>query len=44
MRITKFDHKYAADQAISEDEVLQRSVEEMSQDFVQASAEVYAKA
>ena len=36
--------KYAAEQAISEEEALQRGMEEKSKEFVEAGAEVYATA
>lgn len=36
--------KYAAEQAISEEEALQRGMEEKSKEFVEAGAEVYARA
>ena len=36
--------KYAAEQAISEEEALQRGMAEKSKEFVDAGAEVYAKA
>ena len=42
--ITEDGRKYAAEQAISEDEALQRGMEEKSKEFVEAGAEVYAKA
>jgi phosphomethylpyrimidine synthase len=43
MKITKEVHKYPAEQAISEEEALQRGMEEKSKEFVEAGAEVYAK-
>jgi len=36
--------KYAAEQAISEEEALQRGMEEKSKEFVESGAAVYAKA
>ena len=44
MKITEDVHKYAAEQAISEEEALQRGIAEKSKEFVEAEAEVYAKA
>ena len=44
MKITEDVRKYAAEQAISEEEALQRGMEEKSKEFVEAGAEVYAKA
>ncbi len=43
MKITEDVRKYAAEQAISEEEALQRGMEEKSKEFVEAGAEVYAK-
>lgn len=42
--ITEDVRKYAAEQAISEEEALQRGMVEKSKEFVEAGAEVYAKA
>jgi len=36
--------KYAAEQAISEEEALKNGMEEKSKEFVEQGAEVYAKA
>ena len=36
--------KYAAEQAISEEEALKKGMEEKSKEFVEKGAEVYAKA
>ena len=44
MKITEDVRKYAAEQAISEEEALQRGMAEKSKEFVEAGAEVYAKA
>jgi phosphomethylpyrimidine synthase len=44
MKITEDVRKYAAEQAISEEEALQRGMEEKSKEFVEAGAEVYATA
>lgn len=44
MKITEDVRKYAAEQAISEEEALQRGMEEKSKEFVEKGAEVYAKA
>lgn len=44
MQFTEDIRKYAAEQAISEEEALQRGREEESKKFVEAGAEVYAKA
>jgi phosphomethylpyrimidine synthase len=41
--ITKDVRKYAAEQAISEEEALQRGMEQQSKEFVESGAEVYAK-
>jgi phosphomethylpyrimidine synthase len=43
MKITEDVRKYAAEQSISEEEALQRGMEEKSKEFVEAGAEVYAK-
>lgn len=42
--ITEDVRKYAAEQAISEEEALQRGMDEKSKELVEAGAEVYAKA
>lgn len=42
--ITENVRKYAAEQAISEEEALQRGMEVKSKEFVESGAEVYAKA
>ncbi len=44
MKITEDVRKYAAEQAISEEEALQRGMEEKSKEFVEAGAEVYQPA
>jgi phosphomethylpyrimidine synthase len=44
MKITEDVRKYAAEQAISEEEALQRGMEEKSKEFVEAGAEVYSTA
>ncbi|MBB5038289.1 thiamine biosynthesis protein ThiC [Prosthecobacter dejongeii] len=44
MKITEDVRKYAAEQAISEEEALQRGMAEKSKEFVEAGAEVFAKA
>ncbi len=44
MKITEDVRKYAAEQQISEDEALARGMAEKSKEFVEAGAEVYAKA
>ncbi len=44
VNITEDVRKYAAEQAISEEEAPQRGMEEKSKEFVEAGAEVYAKA
>ncbi len=44
MKITEDVRKYAAEQAISEDEVLAKGMAEKSKEFVEKGAEVYAKA
>lgn len=41
--ITEDVRQYAAEQAISEEEALQRGMEEKSKEFVEAGAEVYTK-
>ena len=42
--ITEDVRKYAAEQAISEEEALQRGMAEKSKEFVEAGAEVYTTA
>lgn len=44
VNITEDVRKYAAEQAISEEEALQPGTEEKSKEFVEAGAKVYAKA
>lgn len=44
MKITEDVRKYAAEQAISEEEALQRGMDEKSKEFVQSCAEVYTQA
>jgi len=44
VKITADVRKYAAEQAISEDEALKKGMEQKSQEFVKNGAEVYAKA
>ena len=44
MKITEDVRKYAAEQAISEEETLQKGMEEKSKEIVEKGAEVYAKA
>jgi len=44
MKITEDVRKYAAEQAISEEEAFQRGMSEKSKEFVEAGAEVYNKA
>lgn len=44
MKITEDVRKYAAEQAISEEEALQRGMEEKSKEFVESGAEVYQPA
>jgi hypothetical protein len=44
VNITEDVRKYAAEQAISEEEALQRGMAEKSKEFVEAGAEVYTKA
>jgi phosphomethylpyrimidine synthase len=44
MKITEDVRKYAAEQAISEEEALKKGMEEKSKEFVKKGAEVYAKA
>ena len=44
MKITEDVRKYAAEQAISEEDALKKGMEEKSREFVEKGAEVYAKA
>ena len=44
VNITEDVRKYAAEQAISEEEALAKGMEEKSKEFVEKGAEVYAKA
>ena len=44
MKITEDVRKYAAEQAISEEEALKKGMEEKSKEFMEKGAEVYAKA
>lgn len=44
MKITEDVRKYAAEQAISEEEALKRGMAEKSKEFVETGAEVYTKA
>ena len=44
MKITEDVRKYAAEQAISEEEALRRGMEEKSKEFVESGAEVYTTA
>ena len=44
MKITEDVHKYAAEQAISEEEALAKGMAEKSKEFVEKGSEVYAKA
>ena len=43
MKITEDVRKYAADQALTEEEALKKGMEEKSKEFVEKGAEVYAK-
>lgn len=43
VKITEDVRKYAAEQAISEEEALKRGMEDESKEFVEAGAEVYKK-
>ena len=43
MMITEDVRKYAAEQAISEEEALKKVMEEKAREFVEKGAEVYAK-
>lgn len=44
VNITEDVRRYAAEQAISEEEALQRGMEEKSKEFVESGAEVYTPA
>jgi hypothetical protein len=44
VNITEDVRKYAAEQGVSEEDALSRGMEEKSKEFVEAGAEVYAKA
>ena len=44
MKISEDVRKYAADQAISEEEALKKGMEEKSREFAEAGAELYTKA
>ena len=44
MKITENVRKYAAEQAISEEEALAKGMAEKSKEFVEKGAEVYARA
>ena len=44
MKITEDVRKYAAEQGVSEQEALQKGMEEKSREFVEKGAEVYGKA
>jgi phosphomethylpyrimidine synthase len=44
MKITEDVRKYAADQAISEEEALKKGMEEKSREVAEKGAEVYANA
>ena len=44
VNITEDVRKYAAEQGIAEEEALTKGMEENSKEFVEAGAEVYAKA
>jgi phosphomethylpyrimidine synthase len=43
MKITEDVRKYAAEQGMSEQEALEKGLEEKSREFVEKGAEVYAK-
>ena len=43
VNITEDVRKYAAEQAISEEEALKKGMEDKSKEFVEKGAEVYAK-
>lgn len=44
VNLTEDVRKYAAEQAISEEEALKKGMEEKSKEFVEQGAEVYTKA
>ena len=44
MGMIEDDRKYTAEQAVSEEEALKKGMEAKSKEFVEKSAEVYAKA
>lgn len=44
MNATKLIRKYATEQGLTEDEALNKGMEAKSKEFVENSAEVYAKA
>ncbi len=44
VNITEDVRKYAAEQAISEEEALKKGMEEKSKEFAEAGAELYTKA
>lgn len=44
MKITEDVRKYAAEQLVSEEEALRTGMEQKSQEFVEAGAEIYSKA
>jgi phosphomethylpyrimidine synthase len=43
MKITEDVRKYAAEQGVTEQEALEKGMEEKSREFVEKGAEVYAK-
>ena len=44
MKITEDVRKYAAEQGVSEQEALQKGMEEISREFTEKGSELYAKA
>ena len=44
MKITEDVRKYAAEQTVTDDMALERGMEEKSREFIEAGAELYAKA
>jgi phosphomethylpyrimidine synthase len=44
MKITEDVRKYAAEQGVTEQQALEKGMEEKSREFVEKGAEVYAKA
>ena len=44
MKITEDVRKYAAEQSLTEEEVVKRGLNEKAQEFAEKGAEVYAKA